>query len=385
MPSRNRPRNLVFTLLSVLAMGPAPAVVGAKPAAPAIGARVLIKGGAVLKVGDQVVDTGRAHRIYTIERVSGDWLWLISGAVSGWAQSEDVVPFDQAIDLFTGEIGRNPNAAWAFYNRGIVRQDQQNLDQAIADYTEAIRINPKYVQALINRGNAWQAKKDFDRAIADYTKAIQIDPKDILAYLDRGIAQQAKREFDKAIADYDEAIRLGMKTASVYNNRGHLWELKHDHEKAIADYSEAIRLSPRYTLAHFNRGNAWQSLANHEKAITDYSEAIRLDPTSPWGHAGLAWILATCPDPKYRDGKKAIEQATQACELGGSKDPYLAEVRAAAHAEAGDFEQAVEWQTKAVKEASGIPGLNTEGDRSRLKLYQEKKPYHNDRGVPTES
>jgi tetratricopeptide (TPR) repeat protein len=374
---------VVVSFLTVLVMGLAPANGrGQASSPPPIGTRVVIKAGAVLKLGNRVVDTGKAHHIYTVERVNGTWLWLISGTVSGWAQAADVVPFDQAIDLYTGEIKRDPNAAWAFYNRGVIRADQQAYDQAIADYDEAIRLNPKFGLALINRGNARLARKEYDKAFADYSLAIELDPKDILAHLNRGIASQAKREYDKAIADYDEAIKLGLKTAGAYNNRGHVLELKGNLDLAIADYTKAIGLDPRYSLAFFNRGNARQTKGEFEEAIADYEEAIRLDPRSPWGDAGLAWILATCPDAKYRDGQKAVERAVHACDLGGTNDPYLMEVRAAAHAEAGQFDQAVEWQTKALKAAENVPGANVEGDRSRLKLYQEKKPFRNERGKP---
>jgi hypothetical protein len=86
-----------------------------------------------------------------------------------------------------------------------------------------------------------------------------------------------------------------------------------------------------------------------------------------------AWVWAACPDPKLRDGKRAVESATKACELTNWREPRFLHALAAAHAEAGDFDSAVQWQTKALAFATN-PSENQE-QRARLLLYQDKKPY----------
>ena len=111
----------------------------------------------------------------------------------------------------------------------------------------------------------------------------------------------------------------------------------------------------------------------YEKAIADYSEAIRLDPTDASAVNGRAWIWSTCPDIRYRDGKKAIESAAKACELTQSKDAYLVDTLAAAYAETGDFEAAVKRQTEAIRLLTDEQGRDDFS--TRLKLYHEKKPY----------
>ncbi len=65
---------------------------------PWSGKTVVTKNSTPLRVGDQVVDDGGTFRVYKVERVNGDWLWLVSGSVAGWARPGDVIPYDEAID-----------------------------------------------------------------------------------------------------------------------------------------------------------------------------------------------------------------------------------------------------------------------------------------------
>ncbi len=62
----------------------------------------------------------------------------------------------------------------------------------------------------------------------------------------------------------------------------------------------------------------------------------------------LAWLLATCPDARVRDGRRAVSLARHALELARAH-PDLPETLAAAYAEAGNFELAVHWRTEALE------------------------------------
>jgi hypothetical protein len=101
---------------------------------------------------------------------------------------------------------------------------------------------------------------------------------------------------------------------------------------------------------------------------SNYEEAIRLAPKATFACIGLAWLLATCPVDKARDGNRAVELATRCCELTDWKSANALDTLAAAHAEAGDFDQAVRRQQQALEIAELSDTQRTRFE-DRLKLY----------------
>ena len=146
---------------------------------------------------------------------------------------------------------------------------------------------------------------------------------------------------------------------------------------AIKDFSETIRLDPKFARAFDSRGTTYYSKRDYHSAIVDFSETIRLSPTAISANNNLAWLLAACPREKLRDGKRAVELATKACELTEWKNAEMLATLAAAYAERGDFDEAVKWQKKAIELGNASKEFVAK-ERQRLKLFEDGKPYRDE-------
>ena len=292
----------------------------------------------------------------------------------------DKKEFDKAMEDFNEAIRLDSNNSQAYCDRGHTWREKKEYDKAIKDFNEAVRLDPGFAPAYSGRGQALGRKKEHDKAFKDFTEAIRLDPKYAPAYSGRGNVWGSKKEYDKAFNDFNQAIRLDPKYAPAYCGRGHVWRDKKEFDKAFKDFNEAIRLDPKYAFAYYNRGFAWLQKKEYDEAIGDLVEAIWLDPNFAPAYVLYASLLATCPEEKVRDGKRAIQMATKACELTGWTGSLELTALAAAFAEDGDFDEAQRYQRNAITELLRGPlgdqfHLHKERFNQRLELYKQKKPY----------
>jgi tetratricopeptide (TPR) repeat protein len=214
-------------------------------------------------------------------------------------------------------------------------------------------------------------------AAAHFAGVLRRDPSDARAHAMRAWALHAAHAYDKAIKDHDEAIRLQPNCADWYGNRAATWAAKKDYDKAIADFTRALRISPDDSETFRNRAVLWTAKKEYAKAIADLETALQLRPKDGNLHSDLAWLLATSPTAKLRNGKRAVKAATRACELTSWDDPDCFTSLAAAYAESGDFDQATHWQQKALDFPAYAKQHGKKG-RGLLDLYEIHQPYRQD-------
>jgi len=290
--------------------------------------------------------------------------------------------YERAIADYSKAIQLESDFILAYINRGHAFIKMQRYDEAIADFCEVIRCSPNALEGYCNRGIAFAMKGEHDRAISDFNKTLEINPRfaeaytnprDVLAYNNRGIVYRTKGQYDQAFSDFNKAIQIAPDFAGAYINRGVTYNTNANYNQAISDYTSAIEIEPRSANAYFSRGNVYLFKHQFDQAISDYVKSIEISPAFSPSYNNLAWLLATCPEGKYRDGHKAVENATRACELAQWANSNFLGSLAAAYAEAGEFELAIKWQTKAIELAT--PDYDMSAAQSSLKLYKAGKPY----------
>jgi tetratricopeptide (TPR) repeat protein len=312
--------------------------------------------------------------VYTVQREQDGWVHLRQRGVEGWLYKEQAVLLEDAIAYFSLRIRANNQDAFAFAYRGRAWKEEGELEKALQDLNDAIRLNPFSPVGFSNRGMVYDELQEYDNAIRDYDEALRRDPRDALTYNNRGIVYKAKRDYDQAIRDYSLAIRFDPRSSDAYFNRGNAFKARKEYDMAVSDYSQAVRLDPEWPDAYFNRANANKARKAYDQAASDYSQVIRLDAKDADAYSNLAWLLATCPDGRVRNGQKAVEYATKACELTSWKSSYVLATLGVAYAEMGRFEEATRWQKKAL-ESSQYEKEEGEQGRQRIVLFQDHLPY----------
>lgn len=292
--------------------------------------------------------------------------------IRGWAWDAKK-EYAKAIKDYTSAIEIDPGMEIAYFNRANSRMAKDEWDMAIKDFTRAIELDPRNMENYLYRGNAWLAKKNFEKSLADYSTVIELNPKNAIAYFNRGNALDAKGDFTRSITEYSRAIALDPKFFDAFVFRGRAYVNKNDFDRGIYDYNQAISLDGTNPRPFADKAFAYYLKKDYEQASKEYTKALELDADDLTSLNGLAWLLSTCPEARYRDGKKAVSLAKKTLEIKPGS-PFYSDTMAAALAENGQFDEAVKFQ----KEALDSPEFDAQfGDeaKARLFLYLKKKPF----------
>jgi len=292
----------------------------------------------------------------------------------GWVAQTQVRHWRDSVSMYEHTLSVTEGNYMIHYNLGKFFQDQKRHEEAIAHYRAAIQIAPGF--GLPHNNLALLLPPSETEEIIEHLRAAaRFSPgnPEIQNNLANALSNQGL--YDEADLHFRESIRL-RPTANAYSNRALNLIKAGRYDEAASSAGMAVRLNPRYPQARNSLATAYAKQGKAGEAIAQYREALRLMPGWPPAERRLAWLLATHPDPQFRDAQEALRLAQHASSRTGNRDPDMLDTLAAAMAEAGEFEQAVAIGERAAAraDATGKTSLAA-AIRQRTALYRSGRPY----------
>lgn len=279
----------------------------------------------------------------------------------------------------------NRLAGWLFNRRGEAVAQEATRQAEAGDEAQAIRLQERALQDFSaslelaphwrvdhNRGVSHAMVGRYDEAIAAFSAAISREPTNTSSRFNRAELLLELGRHDEAMRDYAAVLAESPEDVAALLGRAHSYFYLGQFDKAILDLDQVIRQEPENALAYADRADLYAYLGQWDHAARDYRMAIRTDKSLGRAYQSVAWLMATCPDEKYRDVQLAIRAAERAIELDGQDDYRYLDTLAAAQANANQFQDAEQTVQDAIKSA---PETVVEELQERLTLYQAQKPF----------
>ncbi len=156
-------------------------------------------------------------------------------------QAKNDANWQLALSKYNESLQLYPEYAIAYYNRGILHMEQNELSSAIADYTRAIEINPRDPEFYNNLANVYVKKQDFATALANYDRAISLFPNYSEAYHNRALALVRMEKLAEAENDFQRAIVLNPDLLADHYNLACLFARKGEIDNALKALEKALR------------------------------------------------------------------------------------------------------------------------------------------------
>jgi tetratricopeptide (TPR) repeat protein len=287
--------------------------------------------------------------------------------------------YDEALFEFQEALRCDPDYPPAHYRLGVLYAKMNRLDEAEQQLLKTITYGPPMPEAFFDLGVIWERQGKRDRAPKAYRDALRIKPDYAFAHnnLANLLAEDGKLE--EAIDHYRQAVVADPKLETAHHNLAILLLRTGDTNSAIEHLRVAVQLQPERADTRLELGQALIGVKRYAEAVETFQSGLEVEPQNAALENAFAWLLATCPDAQWRDGKKAVQIGERVAELTNRKLPQVLDTLAAAYAEDGRFEVA----TDTAREAMVIARSNNDTNlvtqlSARVTRYERRQPYRLD-------
>ena len=243
-------------------------------------------------------------------------------------------------------------------------------------FEHSLRVTGSNSAAHYILGALFDSQGKTDLALFHFTRAIRDNPGNIKARCGLGYILFTQGKFDDAAVQYEAALRFEPDSAKAHFGLAEVLVKQRKPDEAMQHYFAALASNPDIPEAHYQLAALFSGKQDTASAISHLLEAVRLEPDWTLALNNLAWILATQPEAKLRNGNEATRFAMRAVSLTRRSNPNTLDTLAAAYAESGRFTDAVETAQNAIQKANASGHTNLVAEiESHLKIYESQRAY----------
>lgn len=182
-----------------------------------------------------------------------------------------------AINFINDLLRINASNAEAYFLKGYIYKDLNDIDKAISNFQTAVEQNPLHYDAYMQLGLLFSNKKN-DLALNYFDNALRINENSREAIYGKAYHYQIKNNFNKAIENYKKILELHPKDSEIFFNIGFCYKEMDSLEKAFQNLNIATNIKPSYAGAHYIKGTIAESSGDNEIALKCYKTAQNMLP-----------------------------------------------------------------------------------------------------------
>jgi protein O-mannosyl-transferase len=329
--------------------------------------------GVLALVGSAIGDVNAGLRTKAAVRfriACSGMLLLILGTMT-WHQARIYCSVEA---LWHDTVNKNPASWMAQDSYGLVLLEKGRPAEALQHMEVALRLGSNVADTHACIGNLLMSLGRAQDALPQFQRALEIAPVYVRLHSDLGSALLALGRTDEAVAKFRDALKIDPLFAPALSHLGKAYQQLGRLDDSLNTLREALRIDPMEMSAHLHTANTLMRLGQVDEGVAHLRTALSIQPNDPDAQRSLAWVLATYPEARIRDGAKAVELAERADRSKQGLDPFAAATLAAAYAETNRFSEAIQTGERALQLANQSGTSFAQAIERHIELYRSGQP-----------
>lgn len=186
--------------------------------------------------------------------------------------------YQDAINHLNNGLKRDVYSPEAYFYKGLVYKESNQLDKAISNLVTATEQDPTWDAPFEILGDIY-AEKNNDICLKYYDNAVKANKDNTSAILQKAYYLKSKGKLKDAEKIYEDLVLQSPQNADAIYNLGVIAFEQNQFEKALKKMQICVQMDPKHALAYYMIGKTQLALGNKALAKNAFQNARNFDTT----------------------------------------------------------------------------------------------------------